>query len=247
MADNTWIKETDEGEGILRLTLNQPPVNSLTAEMLMGLDALLADVETRADVRAIVIDSALKVLSAGLNLKAAQAYDDAAQRAVVEGLNRGFLRLFACPKPVVVAAAGAAIAGGLFFVLAADHRVAGPAATFGLAEVRVGVDFPAGPMEIARAMLAPNDLRRLMMRGRPIGVEEAQAAGLVDRIVPQDQVLAMALRDAADLAQIPPAAYAAVKRQIRGETVARIEQAMTEERPRWFNNETRAAMARMLG
>jgi enoyl-CoA hydratase/carnithine racemase len=162
-------------------------------------------------------------------------------------LNVAFLRLFACPKPVIVAVNGAAIAGGLFFVLAADHRVASPRATFGLAEVRVGVDFPVAPMEIARAMLAPNDLRRLMMRGQPITVDDALAAGVVDCIVPQDALVASALQDALEFAAIPPAAYSAVKQQIRGEVIAKITAQMAEPRPAWFTAETRDAMTAMLG
>lgn len=247
MIDTGWITQTSEQNGILRLTLNRPPVNALTASALLGLERIVLEAAGNTEVRALVIDSAQKVFSAGLDLKAAQAFDASEQRAMVDGLNRGFRALFACPKPVVAACAGAAIAGGLFFILAADHRLATPAAKFGLAEVRVGVDFPAGPLEIARAMLGPNDLRRLMQRGQPIGAEDAQQAGLIDRVVPQDQVLSMALRDAAEFAEIPPASYAAVKHQIRGETIARIDTAMAQERAEWFNHETRAAMARMLG
>jgi enoyl-CoA hydratase/carnithine racemase len=245
MADTDWITCTDTG-AIRQLVLNAPPVNALRPERLMGLAEVIEAAQAAEHIRAIVLSSALRVFSAGLDLKEAVEFDQVQQDAVVEGLNIAFLRLFACSKPVIVAANGAAIAGGLFFVLAADHRVVSPRAVFGLAEVRVGVDFPVGPMEIARAMLAPNDLRRLMMRGQPITAEQALAMGLIDQLVPEEMLIDTAMQDAREFAAIPPAAYAAVKRQIRGETIARITAHMADSRDAWFTAETRGAMTAML-
>lgn len=246
MSDTSWIKIRDEGP-LRHLVLDAPPVNALRPDRLMGLAKVVAKAETDTNVRAIVISSACKVLSAGLDLKVARDFDEDDQARIVEGLNVAFLRLFACPKPVILAANGAAIAGGLFFVLTADHRVATPRASFGLAEVRVGVDFPTGPIEIARAMLSPNDLRRLMMRGQPIGAEAALACGLVDEVVEADQLMEVAVREAQAFAAIPPAAYASVKQQIRGETIARIKAQMGAAREACFTSETRDAMTAMLG
>ncbi|QUJ78310.1 enoyl-CoA hydratase/isomerase family protein [Sulfitobacter albidus] len=231
--------------GIARLTLNAAPVNALTPAKLMGLKAVADRLSGRERVRAIVIDSALRVFSAGLNLKDAQHYDDADQAAIVHGLNIGFHALFACPKPVIVACDGAAIAGGLFFVLSADWRIATPRASFGLAEVRVGVDFPVGPMEIARDTLDPTALRRLIQRGQPIDASTAQEWGVIDEIVEASPV-DRALEVAVEYAAIPPLAYAQVKRQVRGATIERIAKAMDRTPDPWFNVETRAAMAQML-
>ncbi len=246
MADTSWIRQKDEGT-IRHLLLDASPVNALRADRLFGLADVIEAAEAADHVRAIVISSALRVFSAGLDLKVARDFDTSDQAAIVEGLNVGFLRLFACPKPVIVAVNGAAIAGGLFFVLGADHRLSSPRATFGLAEVRVGVDFPVGPMEIARAMLAPNDLRRLMMRGQAIRAEDARDAGLIDRIVPEENLITEAMQDAAEFAAIPAAAYASVKQQIRGETIERIKTQMGQPRADWFMPGTREAMTAMLG
>lgn len=245
MADTSWIKQSDEGP-VRHLVLDAPPVNALRPDRLFGLAEVIEAAQAAPQIRAIVISSAHRVFSAGLDLKAARDFDAGEQGAIVEGLNVAFLRLFACPKPVIVAVNGAAIAGGLFFILAADHRLSSPRAVFGLAEVRVGVDFPVGPMEIARAMLAPNDLRRLMMRGQPVGAEAARAAGLIDQIVPEEDLISQAMQDAAEFAAIPPAAYASVKLQIRGETIDRIKAQMQQPRTDWFTTETREAMTAIL-
>ena len=242
---------TDHGEGIVQIGLNRAPVNALSPALLMGFAQMLDQMAADDGVRAVVLTSAFKVFSAGLDLKEAQGFDLAAQHAIVKGLNVGFLAQFAFPKPCVSAVSGAAIAGGLFFVLASDYRVAGPRARFGLAEVRVGADFPVGPLEIARATLGPNDLRRLMLTGQPMAAEAAAVSGLVDQVVAEDQVLSTALQAARDMAASPPGTFASVKRQIRGGVIQTITAAMENgaNAPEggWFSAETIPAMKRMIG
>lgn len=245
------LLRTDHGNGVTEITLQRAPVNALSAEFLMDFADLITELTSDDSVKSIVIASDFKVFSAGLDLKEAQHFDLAAQHDIVEGLNVAFLSLFACPKPTIVAINGAAIAGGLFFVLGSDFRLSAPTARFGLAEVRVGADFPVGPMEIARATLDPDTLRRLMLNGQPIDAERAHAVGIVDEIVPAEELKFAAIAKAAEMAMIPPQTFANVKRQIRGVVCDRVERAMVEggNAPDggWFNDETVAAMKRMIG
>jgi enoyl-CoA hydratase len=251
VTDTSDLIRSDHPGGVACLTLNHAPVNALSAEGLLAFAKTIKALEADDAVRAIVIASPFKVFSAGLNLKQAQRFDLADQHAIVKGLNEGFLALFACAKPTVVAVNGAAIAGGLFYVLASDYRVAVPKASFGLAEVRVGADFPLGPLEIARATLSPNDLRRLMLTGQPMSAEDARVSGIVDRIVAPDDLMEAALTEAAQLGQIPPQTFASVKRQIRGQTIALIEAGIAAganaPEDGWFNAETVPAMGAMIG
>ena len=235
------------GEGVVRLVLNRAPVNALSAEFLDLFAVRLGELAGDPDVRAVVLSSPFKVFSAGLDLKEAQRFDLADERAIVRALNEDFLALYGFPKPVVAAVNGAAIAGGLFFVLGADWRVAAPRAQFGLAEVRVGADFPVGPLEIARDALDPNCLRRLMLTGQPVRADAALAQGFIDEV--SEDVDAGAVAKARELALIPPGTYASVKRQVRGGAIARIRAAMADADPAagWFTAETRPAMARMIG
>ncbi len=249
MTPENWLQREDLDGGITRVTLSRAPVNALTPEFLMQFAGLLEGLAEDRAVKALVLASPFKVFSAGLDLKEAQGFDLADQHAIVAGLNVAFTRLFAFPKPVIVVTEGAAIAGGLFFVLGADWRVASPKASFGLAEVRVGADFPVGPMEIARATLNPNDLRRLMLGGRAIDANTALKAGIVDVIA--DNAMEHALTEARHFASIPPKTFAAVKQQIRGDVIGLIEQAMADganaPAQGWFNEETKNAMAAMIG
>ena len=173
-----------------RLVLDLPPVMTLNSAFLDLQGVILNRLQAGTTIKAVILTSNIKVLSAGMGLKEALGFDLKDQQAMVRSLNVNFTKLFGFPKPTIVAASGAAIAGGFFLVLASDYRIASLKARFGLAEVRVGANFPVGPLAIARATLAPNDLRRLMLGGHPIGAEAALAAGIVDIIEDGDAVMA---------------------------------------------------------
>lgn len=253
MVSDEWLNRRDHGDGVIELQLGRGPVNALSAEFLMEFGAEIRSLGQDRNVKAIVLSSPFKVFSAGLDLKKAQHFDLEQQHAIVRGLNEGFLALYGCPKPTVVAVNGAAIAGGLFFVLASDLRVAVSRASFGLAEVRVGADFPIGPLEIARATLDSNIQRRLMLTGQPIGAVAARNANIID-IITEDVVELMprAVKEARKLAELPPMTFASVKQQLRGDTIARIEASIAKNATSpsskgWFNSETKSAMQKMLG
>ncbi len=251
MTQSDWLNTKDLGEGVVELQLGRGPVNALSAEFLMDFADLIADMGKDAAIRAIILKSPFKVFSAGVDLKEAKEFDLDQQRAMVRGLNEAVLGLYSCPKPVVAAVGGAAIAGGLFFVLGSDVRVGYSKSAYGLAEVRVGVDFPVGPLEVAKATLDTNTQRRMMLTGQPIGPIAARNYGFVDIIAEDMEDLEIySLREARKLAELPPETYASVKMQLRGETIARTKAAMAAggNAPEhgWFREETAPAMERML-
>ena len=183
MSDPDWLRLELQSDGIMLVTMQNAPVNALNPSRLQDLESLFSKLAADTATKVVVLASDLKVFSAGLNLKEAQHYDLADQKAIVDGFHKTFLEIFAFPKPLIVAVEGAAIAGGFFPVICSDYRVAGPRASFGLAEVRVGVGMPAGLMEIIRSMLSPNDLRLILQSGSAIQVDAAIQAGIVDELV----------------------------------------------------------------
>lgn len=241
----------DLGDGITRLMLHRAPVNALTPAFLDALSGFYDDVATDPDVCAIIVASAQKVLSAGLDLKEAQGFDKADEMEIVRGLNQSFTKLYGLPKPTICAVNGAAIAGGFFFVLGCDYRIGSTRASVGLAEVRVGATLPAGPEAIAKAELHPNDLRKLLLSGQPMNAQQALAAGILDEVVDPDELSEHALKVAQSYAVLPLKTYATAKRQLRQETVQHIETAMKNgaNTPKggWFSDETKPAMKAMVG
>ncbi len=241
----------DLGGGITRVMLHRAPVNALTPAFLDALSEFYDSAAKDDNVRAIIIASGQKVLSGGLDLKAAQGFDHADEMEIVRGLNQSFAKLYALPKPTICAVNSAAIAGGFFFVLGCDYRIGDTRASVGLAEVRVGATLPKGPEAIAKAELHANDLRKLLLNGQPYNAEQALAAGILDEIVENDTLMERALKVAEQYAALPPNTYATVKAQLRGATVEAIETAMKNgaNAPEggWFSDETKPAMAAMVG
>ena len=236
--------------GVTRLTLNRKPVNALNPEFLASIKKQLSELEENERVRAVVISSGLSVFSAGMDLKEAQAFSVDEQAAAADGLNRTFFCLYGMSKPVITAVNGAAIAGGLFFVLSADYALAQENAKLGLTEVRVGVNFPVAPLEIAHAVLAPGTLRRVMLSGQNVDAVSARKMGIVDEVTSAEDLLSRTLAVARDYAAIPPVAYAKVKAQIRLPVLQKIENALIQKSDPtlagWFTDETREAMAEVL-
>lgn len=236
--------------GVTRLTLSRAPVNALNPGFLDDITGKLVEIENDEDTRVLLIASGLSVFSAGVDLKEAQAFTASDQTQMVDALNTMLAKLYAMPKPVIVAVNGAAIAGGLFLVLASDYSVAREGAVVGLTEVRVGVNFPVAPLEVARATLAPGAFRRMLLGGRNIDAASALNMGVLDEVVTRDQLMSRAEEVAADYATIPPTTFARVKVQMRSESLRIINDAIEKQsdpvRPAWFSEETSSAMSALL-
>jgi enoyl-CoA hydratase len=216
--------------------------NALNSELVEALcDAL--DRLDSGSVRAAVLTGQGSVFSAGVDLPALVAGGAEYVRRFVPLLQRGFERLATFPKPLVVAVNGHAIAGGAIIMLACDQRLlARGTARVGLTEVRVGVEFPAWALEVARFATPPQHFPTLICTGRTWPPEEALARGLVDELVEPERLLERACAVAEELAAIPPATFAATKLAVRRPMIeaARRQAALTDEAllERWCAPET---------
>ena len=220
MTDQTsghWL-EDHRANGIVVAQLNRAPANALTVEFLLEIEGHFRRLEADENVRAVVLKGYDKVFSAGMDLKMLATLNDVpGQTEVVDALNRAYGAMYGFSKPLVAAATGHAIAGGLFFLLVADYRVgAAGGSQYGLSEVRVGVAFPVAPAEIVRAELPAPVARRILLTGRPVGVDAALAGGILDEVVEASDVETRAVEQALALAASPAEAYAQVKVQLEG-------------------------------
>ncbi|HUI28267.1 MAG TPA: enoyl-CoA hydratase/isomerase family protein [Candidatus Kryptonia bacterium] len=219
MAAGHVVIEHDGPVAVMRL--NRPPANAFDLEFARELEAAFAQIRDSDAARAIVVTGIEGYFSAGIDLKRVPLYGPSEQRAMITTINRMIASLYACPKPVVAAVNGHAIAGGLIFALASDYRV-GTAAPckIGITEARAGIPFPAAAMAVLKAELAANVGRRLTLRAQNIAPDEALASGVFDELQPPARVLPAAITVANELASIPTQAYARIKQQLRGDTIA---------------------------
>lgn len=185
------VVRTDQQEAVLTVTINRPDArNALDDEVLSGLVDSFREADADESVRVIVLTGAGdRAFCAGADL--AGAFDqDASIRDQHDG--RGLLRdLFATTgrlgTPLVGRVNGHALAGGLGVALACDVLVAADDVTFGTPEVRVGL-WPYMISALIVEHLGPKRAMELMMTGRRLSADEARDWGLVNTVVPRQQL-----------------------------------------------------------
>jgi enoyl-CoA hydratase/carnithine racemase len=239
----------DRRDGVTVVRFDRPPAHALDIAFTETLCGILD--ETRAGDSALVLTGSGSFFSGGLDLQVLPAYTLDEQARLLRALNRLLLDLYGFPHPVVAAVNGHAVAGGMILALACDYRVAldDPRARFGLAEGRVGVAFPVGAREVVTAELAPHAARRMMLTAANRGPEQALGEGALDELRPPDRVLERAVEVAGELAALPRGSYGKIKRQLRGDALARIERAVAGEEPLlrgWLDAEARVSAAGIL-
>jgi enoyl-CoA hydratase len=214
--------DIQQDSGVTIVRIDRPPVNAIDPELAADGIALLEELSSVRD-GAVVITGTGGSFCAGLDLKVAPTLDHDEQksmRAAVNGLLGGWA-LF--PRPLVTAVNGHAIAGGLILALCGDYRVVGPAGSFGLTEVNVGVPYPPAAMAIVRCELSPAAARRLALGGRLVDSRRACDEGLFDERVDEDALLDRAVEAARRLVPLAGPAYLATKRALRADVARAIE------------------------
>jgi enoyl-CoA hydratase len=189
--------------GIIRL--NRPEArNAVNHELATGVEAALDDFEADHDIQAVIITGNGKTFCAGADLKLVAA-GRGGEMATKRGNFAGIVtRRF--PKPIIAAVHGAALAGGFEIMLSCDLVVAADDTRFGLPEVKRGLFAAAGGLIRLPKRIPIAVATELAITGEPIDADRALQLGLVNRIVPADQVVDAALELAATIARNGPLA-----------------------------------------
>ncbi|WP_410574520.1 enoyl-CoA hydratase/isomerase family protein [Amycolatopsis sp. cmx-4-61] len=206
---------------------------------------LVRRLEEAEQARAVVLTGTGRVFCAGVDLK---RIDEGGAPYVAEFLpllSDALLAVFGCPRPVVAALNGHAVAGGAVLAAACDHRVLG-AGTIGVTELLVGVPFPLAALEILRCAYGTTRLPSLTYSGETWGGAEAVARGLADEQAPPEDVLERAVAVATRLGALPAAPFAHTKAQIRQPFHERIAEYRHSDDPhverQWQSAEALAAV-----
>ncbi|MER5376578.1 enoyl-CoA hydratase-related protein [Streptomyces sp. NPDC002553] len=223
--------EVAEGVGTIRL--DRPPMNALDVATQDRLRELAEEATRRDDVRAVVVYGGEKVFAAGADIKEMQEMDHSAMILRARALQDAFTAVARIPKPVVAAVTGYALGGGCELALCADFRIAGDNAKLGQPEILLGLIPGAGGTQRLARLVGPSKAKDLIFTGRMVKADEALSLGLVDRVVPADEVYAQAHAWAAKLAQGPAIALRAAKEAIDTGLETDIETGLAVER-NWF-------------
>ena len=176
------IGRTDR-DGIAWLRLQHGEASALDVELCDTIADVLTGLGSDP-VRAVVITGQGRIFSAGVDLHRILDGGAAYVERFLPRMVAAFEAIFRCPKPVVAAVNGHAIAGGCIIAAAADYRLmAGGNERIGIPELLVGVPFPVSVLEIMRFTLPAHELQPAVYTGATHLPDEALRRGFVDRLV----------------------------------------------------------------
>ena len=192
-SSRQFVRWNAEG-GLATLVVDRPPLNALSYQAKEEIGACLEEIAADPAVRCVVVFGAGgRAFSVGSDIKEfpeVTARRLGRQRAVHEHALYNRLDFF--PVPTIAAIEGHCLGGGLELALACDLRVASEASRLGLPEVTLGV-FPAGGgTERLPRLIGESRARELIYTGEPVDAQEAWRIGLVNRVAPAGQALAIA-------------------------------------------------------
>lgn len=203
-------------DGVGWITLDRPPANSYDPAFLEELDEAIGQVAAAGVAVGVVRSASEKFFSAGADVKGFLARSADENMAMVRRAHRVFDR-FAAEAPVFIAViAGHALGGGFEIALACDIRVAAEGSyRLGLPEVTLGLLPGTGGTQRLPRLIGIGRALELMTTGRAVTPQEAERLGMVDRLVPADELDRTVAELAASLGGGAPLAIAAVKRAAR--------------------------------
>jgi enoyl-CoA hydratase len=201
----------EKQDRIAIITIDRPEaMNSLTAAMLIGIEDAMKAFDDDPDLWvAIFTATGDRAFSSGLDLKeAAPMLTGGDQLGFDDWTKRQFSDVF---KPIICAVNGFCIAGGMEMLLGTDLRIAAEHATFGLGEVRWGL-VPLGGTHIRLPRQIPWAIAmQLLLTGKNIDAKRAYEVGLINEVVPADQLMPTALEWAKKLCKNGPLAMQTAK------------------------------------
>ena len=204
--------EVENGVGTIRI--DRPKMNALNVQVQEEIRAAAAEAAERSDVRAVVLYGGERVFAAGADIKemADMSYTDMVERS--GGLQSAFTAVAEIPKPVVAAVTGYALGGGCELALCADIRIAADNATLGQPEILLGIIPGAGGTQRLTRLVGPSKAKDIIFTGRFVKADEALSIGLVDKVVPADEVYTEAVAWATQFSKAASYAVRAAKESI---------------------------------
>ncbi|WP_164157775.1 enoyl-CoA hydratase/isomerase family protein [Sandarakinorhabdus rubra] len=206
------------------ITLDRPEKrNALTQAMLAELERIADSLRGAGDVRAVVLRANGNDFSVGADIgemEARQAAPSALGPTLAEARRgaqlgaRVMRALMGIDQPTICAVQGISTGGATCIATACDFRIAASAARLGYGEVKIGIPLMWNALGPLVALVGPARAKRLVMSGALVDAATLAGWGLIDEIVPADDLDARALATAADYAALPPLAVQMIKRSI---------------------------------
>lgn len=215
------------GAGLI--TLHRPEaMNALNARMLQELNEVLDHFDADGAIGCSVVTGSDKAFAAGADIK------EMAEKSFAEAVKSDFIapydRIAAHKKPVIAAVAGFALGGGMELAMLCDLIIAGESAQFGQPEISLGIMPGAGGTQRLARAVGKAKAMELCLSGRRMDAGEAERAGLVARVVPDDVLIDEALKMAGKIASFPQHSVAMIKEAINAAFATPLPEGVAKER-----------------
>jgi len=205
MNDYKTIK-LEEKDHVGLVTLCNPPVNTITFELLDELSKGLDELESNENIWAVVICSSMKIFCAGADVKALSSCDRAGNIKTSVLFKDVFHKIDNFPHPVICAVNGAAFGGGFELALACDLRVFDRRAKAAFPEARLGLVPGAGGTQRLTRLIGSGRAKQLIFTAMTLTAEEAYRLGICEYLTGEGDATAFALNLANDICRNSPLA-----------------------------------------
>ena len=228
------VTTSSRASGVALVTLDRPAaLNALSFDLLDDLANALDRLDADPACRAIVLTGAgSRAFAAGADIKELATQTSVSLHA--GGRFAVWDRFARIRTPLIAAVRGFALGGGCELAMVCDMIVAGDDATFGQPEIRIGVMPGAGGTQRLARAVGQARAMELILTGRSMRANEAEAAGLVTKVVPAEATLDAALELAGQVASMPPLAVRAAKAAIRAAAEQPLSAGLAAERDSFF-------------
>jgi enoyl-CoA hydratase len=182
------------------VTLNRPKaLNALCAQLIAELEQALNDLESDANIGAIVVTGSDRAFAAGADIKEMKDRDYM-DVYMADFITKGWTRVSTFRKPIIAAVAGFALGGGCEVAMMCDFIIAADNAKFGQPEILLGTIPGSGGTQRLAKFVGKSKAMDLVLTGRNMDAAEAERCGLVSRVVPLDKLMDEALAAAEKIA-----------------------------------------------
>jgi len=213
--DNQFVNDVIE-DHIATVTINNPPMNALTGAVMAELESVVEKIAKDPQIKTAVITGAGNMFVAGADIKEIAAIPSG--KIGLEIVTKGqaiFNKIEQLPKPVIAAINGLfCLGGGLELAMACHIRIAGERVRLGQPEIDLGIIPGFGGTQRLPRIVGPSKAAELILTGDKITAQEAKEIGLVNKVVPDAEVLKQAQGLAKKVASKGQAAVRAALRAI---------------------------------
>ena len=208
-SSHTRIK-LDVGAPVVRITLNNPPLNVIDVPLMLELQQTLTELESRNDVSVIVFEGGAHAFSAGVDIK---AHLPEQIREMLTGLHAVIRAIAGSRKVAIAAVRGACLGGGAELAAVCDMVYTARDATWGFPEIKLGC-FPPVAAVALPALVGPKRAAEFILTGRQFSGDEAVAIGLANRSARAEELGTVVQETLNGLRQLSPVALAHAKKAI---------------------------------